>query len=175
MEAKEIRPFRPPCDASSEMVNVKAFLDRDVSDLMPFLKGELDNVKYFPKGPYIKFVFRGHPVTINHDCIAIAGFADDGSARACAEGVVELLKDIEARKGSITPDTTPFNPPSAMDVFKLLPKKSGCGQCGYPACMAFAVALVKEDTSVEMCPELTIESNASSLIKLKIMCIAPGF
>ena len=27
MEVKEIKAFRPPCDASSEMVNVKAFLD----------------------------------------------------------------------------------------------------------------------------------------------------
>jgi len=98
MEAKEINPFRPPCDASSEMVNVKAFLDRDVSDLMPYVKGALDNVKYFPKGPYVKFVFKSHPVTVDHDCIAIAGFTDDESARECARDVVALLKDIEARK-----------------------------------------------------------------------------
>jgi len=106
MEAKEINPFRPPCDASSEMVNVKAFLDRDVSDLMPYVKGALDNVKYFPKGPYVKFVFKSHPVTVDHDCIAIAGFTDDESARECARDVVALLKDIEARKDSIKPDIT---------------------------------------------------------------------
>jgi len=154
MKVKEIRAFRPPCNASSEMVNVKAFLDRDVSDLMPYVKGELDHVKYFPKGPYIKFIFKGHPVTIDHDCIAIAGFTDDQPARECAEGVVALLKDIEARKDRITPDMTPFNPPSVMEVFKLLPKKSGCGKCGYPACMAFAAALTKEETEPEMCPTL---------------------
>jgi len=154
MEAKEINPFRPPCDASSEMVNVKAFLDRDVSDLMPYVKGALDNVKYFPKGPYVKFVFKSHPVTVDHDCIAIAGFTDDESARECARDVVALLKDIEARKDSIKPDITPFNPPTIMDVMKLLPKNSGCGKCGYPACMAFAVALTKEETEPEMCPEL---------------------
>lgn len=169
MEVKEIRAFRPPCDASSEMVNVKAFLDRDVSDLMPYLKGALVDVKFFPKGPYIKFVFKSHPVTIDHDCIAIAGFPDDASARECARDVVALLKDIEARKDSITPNTTPFNPPSAMDVFKLLPRKAGCAKCGYPACMAFAVALTKEETAAEMCPELAVESNAVSLIKLKNM------
>lgn len=155
MEIKEINPFRPPCDASSEMVNVKAFLDSDVSGLLPFVKGELDNVKYFPKGPYIKFVFRGRPVTIDHDCIAIAGFGDDESARECVKKVVALLKDIEQRKDSITPDTTPFNPPTVIDVMKLLPKKSGCGKCGYPTCMAFAVALTKEETMPEMCPELS--------------------
>jgi len=154
MEIIDIRAFRPPCDASSEMVNVKVFLDRDISDLLPYVKGALDNVKYFPKGPFVKLAFKGHPVTVDHDCIAIAGFSDDESARECAEGVVALLKDIEARKDSITPDMTPFNPPSAMDVFKLLPQKAGCGKCGYPTCMAFAVALTKEETGPEMCPLL---------------------
>jgi ArsR family metal-binding transcriptional regulator len=165
MEVKEIMAFRPPCDASSEMVNVKAFLDRDVSDLMPYLKGELESVKFFPKGPYVKFVFQGHPVTIDHDCIAVAGFEDDQSARECAREVVALLKDIEARKDSITPDTTPFNPPSAMDVFKLLPRKSGCGKCGYPACMAFAVALIKQETEPEMCPALAETTEGGNRLK----------
>lgn len=169
MEIREITAFRPPCDASSEMVNVNAFLDRDVSDLMPYLKGELDSVKYFPKGPYVKFVFQGHPVTIDHDCIAIAGFPDDDSARECAMGVAALLKDIEGRKDSITPDPTPFNAPSVMDVFKLLPKKSGCGKCGYPACMAFAVALTKEETNPEMCPELLASTGAENYHRLKTM------
>jgi len=165
MEVKEIRAFRPPCDASSEMVNVKAFLDRDVSDLMPYVKGELDSVKYFPKGPYIKFVFQGHPVTIDHDCIAIAGFADDESARQCAREVVDFLRDIESRMATITPDTTAFNPPSAMDVFKLLPKKAGCAKCGYPACMAFAVALTKEETGPEMCPTLAETTEGGNRLK----------
>lgn len=158
MEAKEIKPFRPPCDSSSEMVNVRAFLDRDVSDLLPYVKGELENAKYFPKGPYIKFLFQGHPVTIDHDSVAIAGFPDDVSARECAEGVISLLNDIESRKDDITPDTTPYNPPSAMDIYKLLPGKAGCGKCGYPTCMAFAVALTKEETVIEMCPVLNEEN-----------------
>lgn len=170
MKVKEIRAFRPPCDVSSEVVNVKTFLDRDLSGLMPYIKGALENVKYFPHGPFIKFVFQGHPVTIDHDCIAIAGFPDDQSARACAESVVALLQDIETRKDSITPDTTPFHPPSAMELFKLLPKKSGCGKCGYPTCMAFAVALTKEETAPEMCPEITAgQDHNPTLGRLKEM------
>ena len=169
MALKEIKVFRPPCDASSEMVNVKAFLDHDLSVLLPYVKGALDNVKYFPKGPFIKFVFQGHPVTVDHDCIAIAGFPDDESARQCAREVLDLLKDIEIRKDSITPDTTPFNPPTVMDVFKLLPRKAGCGKCGYPACMAFAAALTKEETEPEMCPELAVEPGKKPLASLKTM------
>jgi len=169
MELKEIRAFRPPCNASSEMVNVKAFVDHDLSALLPYLNGALDNAKYFPKGPFIRFVFKGHPVTVDHDCIAIAGFMDDESARQCAQEVIALLQDIESRKDSITPDTTPFNPPTVMDVFKLLPKKAGCAKCGYPTCMAFAVALTKEETGPERCPELTTGSYAEKLDRLKTM------
>jgi len=75
--------------------------------------------------------------------------------------LTRCLKDIEAGKDSIAPDMTPFNPPSAMEVFKLLPRKAGCARCGYPDCMAFAVALVKEETLPEACPVL-VEAPASN-------------
>jgi len=151
---REIKPFRPPCDASSEMVNVKVTLNRDISELLPYVKGALEGVRFFPKGPFVKFTFQGHPVTIEHDCVAIAGFGDDVSARECAGELVKLLNDVEARKDEITPDVTPFNPPTVIDVYKLLPGRNGCGECGYPTCMAFAAALVKGETEPGMCPQI---------------------
>ncbi|MFH1434214.1 MAG: hypothetical protein ABIJ56_00725 [Pseudomonadota bacterium] len=132
IKIREIKAFRPPCDASSEMVNVKAVLDRDVSFILPYVKGALGNVRYFPRGPFIKFVFKGHPVTVDHDCVAIAGFPDDAAAIACAREVIALLEDIERKKESIAPDAAPYDPPTVMDIFKILPKKAGCGRCGNP-------------------------------------------
>lgn len=166
MQIKEIKAARPPCDASSEMIAVKVYLDRDLSELMPYLNGALDKARYFPKGSYIKFVFKGHPAILDRDCLGLAGFSDDGSARECALEAVELLKDIEDRKDSILPDTTPFNQPSVMDVFKLLPKKSGCGKCGYPTCMAFAAAITREEAEPASCPELNSGAGAEQLARL---------
>ena len=169
MEIKELRATRPACDATSEMVAVKVFLDRDLSELMPYVKGALDHVKYFPKGGYIKFAFQGHLAILDRDCLALAGFPDDVSARACAREAVALLKAIEARKGSITPDTTPYNPPTVMEVFKVLPKKAGCGRCGHPTCMAFAAAVVREEAAPEDCPELSGDAGAEPRARLNAL------
>ena len=160
MQAIELIPFRPDCNVSSEVVNVKAVLNRDISDLLPYVKGELGAVKYFPHGPHIKFVFKGHPVTVFRDYFAMGGFADGDAACACARELLGLLQDIERRKDRITPDATPHNPPTVLDVFKLLPRKTGCSQCGHQTCLALATALTREEAVPTACPRMDPESLA---------------
>jgi ArsR family metal-binding transcriptional regulator len=169
MRIKEIRATRPACDVSSEVVAVKVFLDRDLSDLMPYINAALDRARYFPKGSYIKFAFQGHLAILDRDCLGLAGFADDASARECAQEAVKLLQDLEARKDSITPDPTPYDPPTVMDVFKLLPKTPGCGRCGYPTCMAFAAAIVREDAQPGACPQLGSADCAEQMARLNAL------
>lgn len=165
MEIKEIKVFRPPCNFSTELVSAKVLVDKDLSELLPYVKGAVEGAKYFPKGPFLKFLFKGHPVTIEGNCIAIGGFTDDTKARERATELVELLNDIEGKKDSISPDITPYKAPTVMEIYKLLPRKGGCNECGYPSCMAFATALVKEETSPDRCIPLT--ENTSTLFSLK--------
>lgn len=167
MEIKEIKVFRPPCNFSPELVSAKVLVDTDLSELLPYVKGAVEGAKYFPKGPFLKFLFKGHPVTIEGNCIAIGGFTDDTKARERATELVELLNDIEAKKDSILPDVTPYKAPTVMEIYKLLPRKSKCDKCGYPNCMAFATALVKEETSPDMCLPLT--KAGDTLLRLKEM------
>jgi len=169
MEIKRIDAFRPPCDASSETVSVKVLLDRDLSGLLPYINAEADDAKYFPKGSYIKFLYKGRLVMVDGFGVAIAGFSDHESGRGFAKEVVDFLEDIERRKDSITPDHTPFNPPAVMDVFALLPRKAGCGKCGYPACMAFAVALVRKEAEAASCPHLHEAGGSENLSRLSIL------
>lgn len=165
MEIKEIKVFRPPCNFSTELVNAKVVVDEDLSELLPYVKGAMKEAKYFPKGPFIKFLFKGHPVTIERNCIAVSGFPDDSKARERTTELVRFLQDIEARKKTITPDTTPYKAPTVMEIYKLLLRKSGCDKCGYPSCMAFATALVKEESSPERCALLV--ENSADLLQLK--------
>ncbi|MGA1869881.1 MAG: (Fe-S)-binding protein [bacterium] len=39
-------------------------------------------------------------------------------------------------------------------ILNLLPKKTGCGLCCYPTCMAFALALLNGDTEIRACTPL---------------------
>lgn len=170
MGITEIRVFRPPCNFSSELVSAKVFVDKDLSELLPYVKGAVKEAKYFPKGPFIKFTFKGHPVTIEGNCIAVGAFPDDNEARNEANELMEFLQGIEARKETITPDTTPHKVPSVIEIYKLLPRKSGCGECGYQSCMAFATALVKEETLQERCTLLAENTVNSAKLREMLGC-----
>ena len=51
--------------------------------------------------------------------------------------------------------------PTAMEVYKLLPKKN-CGECKFPTCLAFAMQLANKKVSLDECPYVD-ESVKSSL------------
>ncbi len=46
---------------------------------------------------------------------------------------------------------------NALDILKKTPK-TNCGDCGYPACMAFAVAVVSGGESLRHCPYIQVEA-----------------
>ena len=43
---------------------------------------------------------------------------------------------------------------TGIQIFKLLPK-TNCGECGYPTCLAFAMALAAGKAELEKCPTLS--------------------
>ena len=50
--------------------------------------------------------------------------------------------------------------PSAMEIYKLLPKKN-CGECKFPTCLAFAMQLANQKVALEACPYVSPEAKAS--------------
>ncbi len=155
MKVNKIEVFRPDCNTSFPFVSAIAHLDSDLSHLLPYLNAIQENVQYFPKHPYIQFMWQGHKVVVEHTQVRVNLFEDDKTANEGAEKVVDLIREIEAKKDKIMPDHSPYNPPSIMDLLKLLPKKSACEKCGYPTCMAFAAALAADEVGLEACAELS--------------------
>lgn len=45
-------------------------------------------------------------------------------------------------------------PLSGLDIYKLLPK-TNCRECGFPTCLAFALALAKKAVALEKCPSVS--------------------
>jgi len=46
---------------------------------------------------------------------------------------------------------------SGLEIYKLLPK-TNCKKCGFPTCLAFAMALAQKKTSLDKCPDVTEEA-----------------
>lgn len=147
--------FHPACEPGSPVVGLNAIVDQDLTPLLPYIKGEIHKARYDPKGGYVRLKIDGHPITVDHEKVMVGDFGDDQEARAFLDRIVDQIADIEARKDSITPDSTPYVAPNMVSVLKLLPRKPGCKECGYPACMAFATALTREEAELEACTPLS--------------------
>lgn len=161
MKVEKIEVTRPECYPSAQVVNAKVHIDADLSDLLPYLNATQDKAQYFPKTPYINFIWCGHKVVVENTQVRVYLFEDDTEARKGAEEVIEIIRGIDSRKDEITPDHTPYNLPSVMDILRFLPKKGGCAKCSYPTCTAFAAALATDDADLSACPELCGDSSRS--------------
>ena len=66
---------------------------------------------------------------------------------------------------------------SGLDIYKLL-KKTNCRECGFPTCLAFAMALAKKQVSIDKCPYISDDVKqileASSLPPVKLVTIGEG-
>ena len=168
MNIKKIEVTRPECYPSADIVSAKVQLDIDLSDLLPYLNATQNKTQYFPKTPHINFIWCGHKVIVENTEVRVYLFEDDTAARKGAEEVIELLRTIDSKRDEITPDHTPYDPPSVMDILKFLPKKASCTKCNYPTCTAFAAALATDDADLSACPELCGDpSKSENYEKLK--------
>ncbi|HUV61710.1 MAG TPA: acetyl-CoA decarbonylase/synthase complex subunit gamma [Thermoplasmata archaeon] len=50
--------------------------------------------------------------------------------------------------------------PTAMEIYKLLPKKN-CGECKFPTCLAFAMQLANQKVALEACPYVSPEAKVA--------------
>ncbi|MFH1777178.1 MAG: acetyl-CoA decarbonylase/synthase complex subunit gamma [Candidatus Omnitrophota bacterium] len=66
---------------------------------------------------------------------------------------------------------------TALDIYKFL-KKSNCGECGSPTCLAFAMQLSAKKTELEKCPYVTDEAKqallASAAPPIRLITIGKG-
>ena len=66
---------------------------------------------------------------------------------------------------------------TGLDIFKLLPK-TNCKECGFLTCLAFAMALANNKTSVDVCPVISPEAketlSSASEPPIKLITIGAG-
>ena len=159
MKIEKIEITRPDCMASAQFVNAIVHMDTDLSNLFPYLNATQKQARYYPKHPFINFSWGFHKVVVEANQIRIVPFEDEKAAEEGAKEVVDLLLEIESKKGEIVPDLSPYDPPKVLDIYKLLPKLVECNKCGFTSCMAFATALINKEASLEACIKFQDVSN----------------
>lgn len=144
---------RPDCNPGFQTVGCIAYLDQDVTEVIPYLNAELGGFEYFKEPPAVTFRLQGKIIVVHGDKITVNTLKDGIEADKILQWLQREINDIWERRNEIIPSYEGAPKPNMLEILKRLPGLTGCGKCGQPTCMVFATLVAKGAKSPEDCPE----------------------
>jgi len=142
-----------PCIAMPERIRFIAELDRDISEVMPYLNAVIEDAIYNKDGPSITMKKDIRLIGIQPRQLAAGKVIDLKDAQELIEWFKNLVNDCYERRSFITPNYERRKTLKPLDIYKLLPA-TNCKKCGEPSCMAFAVKLINNEKNIMVCADL---------------------
>ncbi|MCX6349453.1 MAG: Fe-S cluster protein [Candidatus Aureabacteria bacterium] len=142
-----------PCLADPDKIRFVASIDRDVSEILPYLNAVLKGAIYNHGARSLTIKKEGRLITIHPRSIAGGKAIDEKDAREVIEWLKGLLNDCLDKQETIVPSFERRERLVALDIYKLLPG-TNCKKCGELTCLAFAVKMADERAGVMDCSEL---------------------
>jgi ArsR family metal-binding transcriptional regulator len=149
----ELEIYTPPCDPGAERYVVRGRLTADISEVLPYLNATLHGAIYYAGAKALTWKNAGHSFAFHALEVAVSNIEDRNSAETELKEAVALVNNTWERRAEITPSTATRQRPTAMAVYKLLPR-TNCKQCGEPTCFVFAGKLVVAQKKLTDCPPL---------------------
>ncbi len=141
------------CFADPEKIRFVACVDRDVSDILPYLNAVVKGAIYNKNAPSLTIIREGRLITIHPRKIAAGKIIDEKDAYKVIDWLKEIINYCYGHMDEIIPDFEMHRKLTALDIYKLLPR-TNCRKCGEPSCMAFAVKLARGDLLLNQCKEI---------------------
>ncbi len=160
---KEI--FRPKCNPAFESVHCKAYLNEDITEVLPYLNAVLGGTQYFADPPAVMFHHHGRIIKVGAREIAINALKDADEADRILKWLKAEINQAWENRNKITPCFTGKEKPKLLEILKLLPK-TNCKKCGQPTCMVFAAQVREGGCGIESCPELSAENREKLTVYL---------
>ncbi len=133
----------------------------DISQVLPYLNGVLEDTRYDHEGRVLVGRKGGNRLAIRPHEIRIATIADPTDAPSVVAGTVELVNHVWAERDRIAPSLRESRLPPVYEIFKCLPR-TNCRQCGSLTCLAFAAKLRDGEVEMEQCPALSLPEYAAN-------------
>ena len=151
------KEFRRPPNPSAKHLRCVAYLDENISDVLPYLNTVLRGHQYITEPPSLTLKFNGKLITIYSQEIAINIVKDKAEADKILEWLKQEINDTWKRRHQIKPSFSAAQKPGILNILKLLPK-TNCKECGQPTCMVFAQLVTEGKKGPEDCPQLDVRN-----------------
>jgi ArsR family metal-binding transcriptional regulator len=157
--------FVAQCYADTRKTRIIAHHDADMGSLMPYLNSIMKSAQYNPNAPTLSYKKGVRMITLYPKKIAIAKADDLLDAWLCLKEIKDRIEYVHLKRDEITPDHQKSEPPSPLDIYKLLPQ-TNCGICDDPTCLAFAARIVAGECGPDDCPLLKKSEYSDRRFKL---------
>lgn len=152
----------PGCHPGTTTFLATFKVDADISHLLPYINAVGENSVYHEHSKSVQFVLDNVRCAVFPDRVHAAKFENRQQAQSFVKKFIDFINDLDQKKATVEPDSTPFKQISVLEIFKLLPKKAKCKACGYLTCMAFAAAVSKGESTIASCPEIDARDDETS-------------
>jgi ArsR family metal-binding transcriptional regulator len=167
---KEI--FRPDCNPNFQSVHCHAYLQTDISGVLPYLNTVLGGSTYTQDPPSVTFKVHGKLITVHAQKIAINALKDEEEADKILHWLTQEINDIWEKREQIEPSFQEISKPQVLEILKLLPRNN-CRRCGQTTCMVFSLLVADGVKGPKDCPELSHPSRAELQDYLKPFRLEP--
>ena len=158
--------FIQPCTTDSKRIRIMSNLNKNISDIFPYLNSYIKTGIYNKKANTFVFNKEQIIITIFEDSINVAKLLNETEAFEVLDYLKDLINEVDKNRDKITPNYEIRKLPSPIEIYTYLPKLN-CKKCGCETCLAFATKFVKGETSINKCIHLKEEGNERNLEKLK--------
>ena len=153
----ELRLSSPPCEPGSEHWCAFADLERDISEVLPYLNAVWRDADYDHADEVLIRRLRTCAVALRPHEIGISNVVDRADATGVLRDLIEEINGTWERRDEIKPDITRRPRATAMDIYNLLPR-TNCKACGQQTCFTFALQLVAGIAELAQCDPLETAS-----------------
>jgi ArsR family metal-binding transcriptional regulator len=153
LQSYHLEVFAPPCEPGAERWSVRATLDDDIGEALPYLNATIRTAIYNHAARALTWRMGGHTIAVRPREIAISNLRDKDAAATEMQHVVEIINRTWERRAEITPSIEARQRLKPMEVYKLLPA-TNCKACDQPTCFTFALKLTAGEVELEQCAPL---------------------
>jgi ArsR family metal-binding transcriptional regulator len=154
------KEFCLPPNPSAKHLRCVAYLDENISDVLPYLNTVLKGHQYITEPPSLTLKFNGKLITIYSKEIAINIVKDTAEADKILKWLKKEINEAWKRRDRIKPSFSTTQKPGLLNILKLLPK-TNCKACGQPTCMVFAVLVSEGKKGPGDCPQMDVRNQTA--------------
>jgi ArsR family metal-binding transcriptional regulator len=165
LQSYQLNVVAPPCEPGAERWTVKAALDDDIGEVLPYLNATLKGAIYHHAAHTLTWRMGGHAIALRPREIAISNLLDQNAAATEVQHVAAMINRTWDRRAEITPSIEMRQRLKPMEVYKLLPA-TNCKACGQPTCFTFALKVTAGELELEQCSLLFTDAYREKREKL---------